>query len=152
MRRRLPSPALVIASVALFVALAGAGVAASVAYVRSAKPLVLLPANVSADGTVSGARMTGGRVSEGVYTLTIRGDSFAASSISTPIHSMVSSHVADGTGTNARFDTPSSCGVSSETIAQNGSARVEVDCFTFGSAGWQPADASFDVQIVGPGR
>jgi len=149
---RRPSPALIVAMAALFLALGGAGYAASVALVQSAKPLVLLPANVSADGKVTGARMTGGRVSEGVYTLTIRGDSFAANRISTPIQSMVSP--IDGTGTSAQFSAPTAatCQVSTETIAQNGSAKVEVDCFTFGSAGWKPADSAFDVQVVGPGR
>jgi hypothetical protein len=153
MRRRLPSPAVVIASLALFVALGGAGFAASLALapVRSPNPLVLLPAGVSAAGKVTGPRMTGGRVSEGVYTLTIRGDTFAASKISTPIHTAVSAY-ADGTGTSAKFATPSTCEVATKTIAPNGSARLEVDCFAFGSAGWKPADTAFDVQIAGPGR
>ncbi|MDX6481438.1 MAG: hypothetical protein QOG85_1948, partial [Gaiellaceae bacterium] len=61
---RRPSPALLVAVLALFLAVGGVGYAASVAYVRSAQPIVLLPAGVSADGKVTGARMTGGRVSQ----------------------------------------------------------------------------------------
>lgn len=149
---RRPSPALIVAMAALFLALGGAGYAASVALVQSAKPLVLLPGSVSADGTVSGARMTGGRVSEGVYTLTIRGDSFAANRVSTPVHSIVSP-ILTIAGKGVTKNTPPTCGVSSENIASNGSATVEVDCFTYdASAGWQPADTAFDFQIVGPGR
>jgi hypothetical protein len=136
--------------VALFLALGGAGFAASVALVKSAKPVVLLPASVSAAGKVNGARMTGGRVSAGVYTLTIRGDSFGLNKASTPVHSSVSPILTiSGKGVTT---IPPQCGVSSETLAANGSAKVEVDCFAYAPAsGWQPADTAFDFQIVGPG-
>ena len=152
---RRPSPALAVGMVALFVALGGAGVAASLAVsqVFSAKPLMLLPGSVSAAGKVTGARMSGGRVSQGVYTLTILGNSFASSK--TSVHATISPLVtgtADGTGTSAQFPGPPSCETASETIAQNGSATVQVDCFAYGSSGWKPTDAAFDVQIVGPKR
>ena len=151
MRRRLPSPALVLASIALFVALAGAGVAASVAFVRSPKPIALVPGNVSADGKVSGPRLSGARVSEGVYTLTIRGDTFAPNGAVARVQSMVSPQVITVVGTNKVLDP--TCDTSGESIASNGSATVEVDCFTFDpAAGWQPTDATFDFQMVGPSR
>jgi hypothetical protein len=150
MRRRLPSPALVIASAALFAALAGAGFAASFAYVRSAKPITLIPASVSADGKVTGARVTGQRVSQGVYTLTIHGATFAANNAITPVQSMISPDVITIVGSNRT--TPSSCEVASQTVPSNGSAQLEVDCFSLDSstATWLPADAAFTVDISGP--
>jgi len=154
--RRLPSPALVIAAVALFVALAGAGFAASIAFVRSPRPLAILPASVAADGKVTGAHMTGGRVSAGVYTLTIRGDEFAPNrfgGIVTPVQSIISARVLTVIGSGFPTKVPPTCETASEQIASNGSATVEVDCFTYDpAAGWQPTDAAFDVQVSGPSR
>ena len=151
MRRRLPSPALVIASLALFVALAGAGVAAGLALVRSPQPIMLVPGNVSADGKVTGARLSGARESQGVYTLTIRGDTFAPSGKVAAVQSMVTPQVLTIAGSNKVLDP--TCDTSGERIASNGSATVQVECFTFDpAAGWRPTDAAFDVQISGPSR
>lgn len=146
---RRPSPALIVAMAALFLALGGAGFAASLALspVSSAKPLVLLPAKVSADGKVTGARITGGRVSAGVYTLTIQGTSFGVGR-SAPVNSSVSPTITiSGKGVTT---IPPQCSVSGESMLSNGSAKVRVNCFAYGPAGWQPTDAAFDFQIVGP--
>ena len=149
MRRRLPSPALVIASIALFVALGGAGFAASVALVKSPKPIALVPGNVSADGKVTGAHLRGARVSEGVYTLTIIGDTFARNRTVMPIQSLVSPHAYTIVVSNTVIDP--TCDTSGGSIGANGSAKVEVRCFAFDPAtGWKPTDAAFDVQISGP--
>jgi hypothetical protein len=91
-----------------------------------------------------------------VYTLTIRGDSFAGEKISTPIHSSVTPF-GDGTGTAAQSTAPppnpATCTVAKEAMATDGSANVEVHCFAYDArTGWLPADAAFDVQVVGPGR
>jgi hypothetical protein len=146
-RRRLPSPALVLASIALFVALGGAGFAASVALVKSAQPTMLVSGGVGTDGKATGAGVSGGRASEGVVVITIRGDMFARPTATpkrlratiTPLYSVQR---------GARM-----CGIGSEKIASNGGATAEVDCFEFvPGTGWQPADTAFDFQIVGPGR
>jgi hypothetical protein len=149
MRRRLPSPALVIASIALFVALGGAGFAASFVLVKSPKPLVLLPGNVSADGKVTGPHLSGARVRQGVYTLTIIGATFAPSSTVARIQSLVSPHVITIVGSNKVIDP--TCDTSAGRVAANGSAKIEIDCYRFDpGTGWQPADAAFDVQVSGP--
>ena len=155
MRRRLPSPALVLASIALFLALGGAGFAASLALVRAPQPVMLVSGGVGTDGTATGPGVSGGRVSEGVFVITIRGDMFAPTNNARTKHlrATVTPQFVDGTGTSARFDGPPTCGVKSENIASNGGATVEVDCLTFDPAtGWQPADAAFDLQMVGPSR
>ena len=147
--RRLPSPALVIASLALFVALAGAGTAASLFLVRAPKPVMLVSGDVSASGKVTGPRLTGGRQSVGVYTLTIRGDTFAPSPLS-KVHATAGPFTF--TGHASRYS-PAICNVASEDLAPNGSATAEVDCFTYDDvAGWQPTDVAFDFQMVGPSR
>jgi hypothetical protein len=149
MRQRLPSPALVVASVALFVALGGAGFAASVALVKAPKPTALVPGNVSADGKVTGAHLKGQRVGQGRYTLTIIGATFAANRTTARIQSLVTPQVITIQGSNRVIDP--TCDTSGGALAANGSAKVEVDCFTFDPAkGWQPTDAAFDFQIVGP--
>lgn len=141
---RRPSPALVVAMVALFVALGGAGFAASLALapVTSPKAVVMVPGSVSAAGKVTGARMTGGRVSTGVYTITISGGTFAPGRTG---QAFASARMVSGGGINI----PQICDVASMDIALNGSARAQVDCFTPGSGGLKPADAAFDLQIVG---
>jgi len=153
MRRRLPSPALVIASIALFLALGGAGFAASLALVKAPGAVNFVPASVSAHGKVTGRWVTGARVSEGVYTLTIRGDTFAPNAAITPIQSIVSPQVLTISGAGFSRKVAPTCETASKAIASNGAARVEVDCFTFDPAsGWQPTDAAFDIQVIGPGR
>jgi hypothetical protein len=150
MRRRLPSPALVIASLALFLALAGAGVAAGLALVRAPKPVILVSGSMSANGKWFGGLAHGSEKSTGVYTLTINGDTFAPNSTARGVHTFVTPLLRTGAdGTTA----PSHCGVSTETVASDGSAGVEIDCFAYDpAAGWQPADAAFDVQVLGPGH
>jgi hypothetical protein len=149
MRRRLPSPALVIASLALFVALAGAGVAASVALVKSPKPITLVPGSVSAAGKVTGAHLTGTRVSQGVYTLTISGNTFAATKA--PIAELFA--VARTSTPGHQIHQAQYCGTAREAIASNGSATAEVDCLAYDPAtGWTPADTPFDVEMIGPGH
>jgi hypothetical protein len=149
MRRRLPSPAVVVASLALFVALAGSGAAASYFIVRDAKPVMLIAGAVDSAGKVSGPRVTGARESAGVYTLTIRGDTFAPSRKASTVQVALSTLFVD---TKAAPRLPS-CGVSSQNLASNGSATLEVECFTYDpAAGWQPTDAAFDFQVVGPSR
>lgn len=145
-----PSPALVVASIALFVALGGAGVAATLALapVRSPQPLVLLPAHVSANGKVVGPRLTGSRSSAGVYTLTVRGDTFAPNATSRGVYTVNTSILSKGAAPG-----PATCAVASENLTSNGGAKAEVDCYTFnGAVGWQPTDAAFDLQIAGPSR
>jgi len=147
---RRPSPALVVASIALFVALGGAGFAASLALspVRSPKPVVLVPGSVSANGKVTGTRMTGGRASLGVYTITISGGTFASNKTFKQIESMVGVHASS----NGKVIDPT-CDTSGGTVGSNGSATVEVDCFTYDLAsGRQPTDAAFDIQVIGPSR
>jgi hypothetical protein len=151
MRRRLPSPALVIASIALFAALGGAGFAASLALapVRSPKPLVFLPASVSANGKVTGARVTGRRLSAGVYTLTITGNTFGANAKVAGVQSVVTPQVITIAGSNRVIDP--TCDTAGKSVASNGPTTLKVECFTFDPAsGWQPTDAAFDVQIAGP--
>lgn len=155
MRRRLPSPALVIASIALFVALAGAGAAASLFLVRSTKPVMLMSGSVGLSGTISGAGLSGGRVSEGVYVITIRGDSFAPARNFPRVRATVTPEVITiigGNGASAKL--APSCAVASRNIASNGGATAEVDCFKFDAASgdWVPTDAAFDLQLVGPSR
>jgi len=153
MRRRLPSPALVIASLALFVALAGAGVAASLALVRSPKPVMLVSGSMSANGKLIGGLAHGTEKSTGVYTLTINGDTFAPNKTFLLPRMSVTPQVITISGSGFEQKVPPTCEVASETIAQNGSATAEVDCFTYDAAsGWQPADAAFDFQMLGPSR
>jgi hypothetical protein len=150
-RRRLPSPALVIASIALFLALTGAGVAASLAIIHSPHPTTLVSASVSSDGNVTGARITGGRESIGVYTLTIIGNTFAPNKTFAPGQTTVSPLVIDDTAGAPRI--PPACDVASKNIARNGSATADVDCFTYAaSTGWVPTDAAFNFLMLGPSR
>ena len=155
MRRHVPSPALIIASIALFLALTGAGVAASLAVIHSPHPTALVSGNVSTDGKVTGAHLTGGRESTGVYTLTISGNTFATNKTFAPGQTTVSPLVLEGylTPDGKRVNVPPSCDVVHGAIAANGSAKAEVDCFTYGgSTGWVPTDASFDFLMLGPSR
>jgi hypothetical protein len=148
MRRRLPSPALVIACVALFVALAGAGFAASYVLVKSPSAVTLVPGNVSASGKVTGSRLRGARVSEGVYTLTIIGRTFSPSLTIRGMQSMVTPQVITIVGSNKVLGP--SCDTSPPKFTSAGAAIVQVSCFTFDPAlGWTPADAAFDVQFTG---
>lgn len=153
MRRRLPSPALVIASVALFVALAGSGVAAALALVRAPKPVTLVSGSMSADGKLIGGLSHGTERSTGVYTLTINGNTFAPNKSFLQPRLSITPQVITISGAGFEQKVPPTCEVASETIAANGSATAEVDCFTYDPAsGWQPADAGFDFQMVGPSR
>ncbi len=147
MRRRLPSPALVIASVALFVALAGAGFAASLALVRAPRPVTLVSGHMPADGKLIGGLSHGTEKSTGVYTLTIRGDTFAPAK---HLRGKVEAVLFTSPGERA---TPAQCNVASEDLTSSGGATAEVDCFTFDpAAGWQPAETAFDFQMIGPSR
>jgi hypothetical protein len=151
MRRRLPSPALVIASVALFVALAGSGVAASLFLVRAPKPVMLVPASVSADGKVTGAGAHGQREGVGDYTITIRGDTFAPTATRLSVQSSVSP-VITISGSGLR-NSPPICNIASETLGSNGSATAHVLCYSLDNGvTWEPQDVSFDFQMVGPSR
>lgn len=152
MRRRLPSPALVLASIALFVALAGAGVAAGLAIVRSPQPTMLVSGAMPASGKLQGGLAHGTERSTGVYTLTIRGDTFSAPNRYFPqVNAMISPTITiAGKGVTT---IPPECSVAQEDLASNGSATVEVDCFTYDpAAGWVPAETGFDFQVVGPSR
>jgi hypothetical protein len=150
MRRR-PSPALVIACIALFLALSGAGFAASLALVRSVQPVALVPGSVSADGKVTGTRLTGERVSQGVYTLTINGPAFGQNGKASAVRTLVTPQVITIAGSN-RVVAPT-CDTSGTGFASDGSRTVQVSCFAFDPAtGWAPIDASFDVQFAGSPR
>jgi hypothetical protein len=152
MRRRLPSPALVIASIALFLALAGTGAATEFAILRTGHPTRLVSGNVSTDGKVVGSGLTGGRKSAGVYTLTVTGNTFARKPFVTG-QAIVSPIVLEAFVNGRVVKVPPSCDVAAKSFASNGSAKAEVDCFTYGgSTGWVPTDASFDFQMTGPSR
>jgi hypothetical protein len=147
-RRRLPSPALVIASVALFVALGGAGFAASLALVKAPQPVTLVSGGVGTDGKATGAGLSGGRKSQGVYVITIRGDMFAPASASRHLRDKVEAVLRKGVTT-----IPPQCGIASENLTSNGGGKVEVDCFEYNPAvGWLPTDTAFDLLAVGPSR
>lgn len=155
MRRRLPSPALVIASIALFVALGGAGFAAATAFVRAAKPITLVTGSMSANGKLQGSLSHGTERSTGVYTLTIAGDTFAPNKLFPQVRAIVSSRTITVVGTNGAADKvlDPTCDTSGGDIASDGSATLEVDCFTYDpAAGWVPTDTAFDFQMLGPSR
>ncbi len=138
---------------ALFVALGGAGVAASLALVRAPQATMQLTGSVSLDGLVSGPRLTGNRVSEGVYSLTIAGDTFAPTLRTKHLRAFVSAKLPAVTDPTGAHSAPPICEVASEAMASNGSATAEVDCITFDPGTlWEPADASFDVLFLGPSR
>jgi hypothetical protein len=135
--------------VALFVALAGAGVAASLTLVRAPKPVMLVSGNMPADGKLIGGLSHGTEKSTGVYTLTIRGDTFAPNGANAALRSVVTPVVP----ANAVGIGPPMCSVAAENVASNGGATAEVDCFSYDpAAGWQPASTAFDFQMVGPSR
>jgi hypothetical protein len=151
MRRRLPSPALVIASAALFVALAGAGAAAGLALVWSPRSNVVVSGSVTPDGKLIGGLSHGTEKSTGVYTITVNGTPFAPSkAVPHPLNIQLAVDI------NAKGVTtipPPACAIASQDIDSNGGATAEVDCFAYDPAsGWQPADAGFDFQMVGPSR
>jgi hypothetical protein len=152
MRRRLPTPALVIASIALFVALGGAGFAAATALVKAPQPVTLVSGSMSADGKLIGGLSHGTEKSTGVYTLTINGNTFAPhNKVFLVPRLSVTPQVITISGSGFDQKLPPTCAVANETFAPNGSARAEVDCFTYNAAtGWVPADAAFDFQVAGP--
>ena len=137
--------------VALFVALAGAGVAASTAFVRSIKPIALVTGSVGADGKVTGAGLTGGRVSQGEYVITVRGDSFSRSSALWPhMHASITPAITiNGSGLRSA---PPHCGVASEDISSNGGGTAYVICYSLNGVVWEQQDASFDLTLAGPSR
>ena len=119
--------------------------------VKSPKPVTLVPGNVSADGKVTGTRLSGARVSQGIYTLTISGSTFSPGFTGTipSIQAIVSPHVITIIGSNKVLDP--TCDTTGQKIRSNGSAVLQVDCFVFDPAsGPKPTDAAFDVQISGP--
>jgi hypothetical protein len=153
MRRRLPSPALVIASIALFAVLGGAGFAASVALVRAPKPVTLVSGVMSANGKLIGGLSHGTERSTGVYTLTINGATFAPFKPFPEPRLSVTPHMITISGSGFDQKVPATCEIASETIAKDGSATAEVDCFTYDPAsGWKPASAAFDFQMLGASR
>ena len=154
MRRRLPSPALVIASLALFLALGGAGFAAATALVKAPKPVTLVSGSMSANGKLLGGLSHGTEKSTGVYTLTINGNTFAPNNkLFLQPRLSISPQVITINGSGFEQKIAPTCAVATETIAANGSATAEVDCFTYDAAsGWVPADAAFDFQMLGPSR
>ena len=154
MRRRLPSPALVIASIALFVALGGAGFAASLALVKAPQRTTLVSGSMSANGKLIGGLSHGTERSTGVYTLTINGTPFRShDQIFLQPRLSVTPQVITISGSGFDQKIVPSCAVADEKFAANGSATAEVDCFTYDAkAGWQPADAAFDFQMAGPSR
>ena len=138
--------------VALFLALSGAGFAAATAFVRSARPTTLVYGSMSADGKLVGGLSHGTERSTGVYTLTISGDTFVPGTLSL-VRSTISPQVITISGSGFEQKVPPTCQIATERITQNGGALLEVDCFTYDAAsGWQPANAAFDFQIVGPSR
>ena len=153
MRRRLPSPALIIASIALFVALGGAGFAASFALVKAPQPTKLISGNMSASGKLIGGLAHGTERSPGVYTLTISGSQFALHNTSFPQPRLSVTPTLTISGKNGAATNPPTCTVVSEAIGANGGATAEVDCFTYNpAAGWVPTSAGFDFQMLGPSR
>ena len=154
MRRRLPSPALVIASIALFLAVGGAGYAASVALVKAPKPTTLISGSVLANGKLIGGLAHGTERSTGVYTLTINGNPFAANNkLFVQPRLSVTPQVITISGSGFEQKVAPTCAVASEKFAPAGSATAEVDCFTYDPAtGWVPSDAAFDFQMAGPSR
>ncbi len=150
MRRRLPSPALVIASIALFLALGGAGFAASLALVKAPQPTTLVSGSMSANGKLIGSLSHGTERSTGVYTLTINGDTFAHGRAAFPQPRLSVTPTLTISGKGAAPNPPT-CSVVSEVIGANGGATAEVDCFTYEpAAGWMPTSVGFDFQMVGP--
>ena len=132
-------------------ALGGAGFAASLALVKAPQPITLVAGGVGTNGKVTGAGVSGGRQSKGVFVITIRGDMFAPSARTKHLRQVASAHlVYDVSGAPSA---PPTCAFGSNDFAANGSATATIDCFEFDrAAGWQPADAAFDFQIVGPSR
>jgi hypothetical protein len=138
---------------ALFVALAGAGVAASLALVRAPKPVMLVSGSMSANGKLIGGLSHGTEKSTGVYTLTINGDAFAPNKSFPAPRLSVTPQVITIQGSGFEQKVVPTCAVASETIASNGGATAEVDCFTYDpAAGWQPSEAAFDFLMIGPSR
>jgi hypothetical protein len=154
MRRRLPTPALVIACIALFVALGGAGFAASVAMVKAPQLTTLVSGSMSANGKLIGGLSHGTERSAGVYTLTITGGTFAFNNKSFPQPRLSVTPTLTIVGKAGAATPPPSCAVASEAIASNGRATAEVDCFTYDAAagGWVPTSTGFDFQMLGPSR
>ncbi len=152
MRRRLPSPALIVAMIALFAALGGAGFAASLALVKAPQPVTLVSGSMSASGKLIGGLSHGTERSPGVYTLTISGNTFGLnkSSFPQPRLSVTPTLTIAGSGAAAN---PPSCAVAAEKLASNGGATAEVHCFVYDpAAGWVPASTGFDFQMLGPSR
>src|SRR3954468_15331033 len=150
MRRRLPSPALVIASVALFLALGGAGFAASLALVHAPQRTTLISGSMSANGKLIGGLSHGTEKSTGVYTLTINGNTFAShNKLFLQPRLSVTPQVITISGSGFEQKVAPTCAVATETIASNGSATAEVDCFTYEPAsGWKPAGAAFHFPML----
>ncbi len=148
MRRRLPTPALVIACIALFVALGGAGFAASFALVKAPQPTTLVSGSMSANGKLIGGLSHGTEISPGHYTFTLPANTFRVTRLfPQPRLSVTPTLTISGIGAAV---SPPSCAVASEKLSANGGATAEVDCFTYDPAtGWKPAEAGFDFQMIG---
>lgn len=150
--RRLPSPAVVIASAALFVALAGAGAAASLFLVRAPQPTMLVSGQVGADGLVTGPGLSGGRVSEGDYVITIRGDMFSPTSSARTKHLRAFVEPTFTVNASGLRTIPPQCGVVSTDISSNGGGTARVLCYSVDGTTWVEQDASFDLALLGPSR
>lgn len=138
---------------ALFVALGGAGFAASVAMVQAPQLTTLVSGSMSPNGKLIGSLAHGTERSTGVYTLTINGNGFAFANKSFPQPRLMVSPAITIVGKTGAPPSPPSCAVASETIGSNHRATAEVDCFTYDAkAGWVPTNAGFDFQLLGPSR
>ena len=143
---RRPSPALVVAMVALFVALGGAGFAAAMAVfpVQAVKPTVYFAGRVTGPG-VNGQGLKVTHVNTGSYTLTITGEPFKRASA--PANMTVSPFVAPG---KAEIPPPTVCNLTSSQIQTNGSVIAGVLCQSYSSTGWKPSDTEFNFALSGP--
>jgi hypothetical protein len=137
--------------IALFAALGGAGFAASLALVKTPKPVTLVSGSMSANGKLTGSLSHGTEKSTGVYTLTINGGAFAQRKAA--LHPLNIQIAVDMNAKGVATIPPPACVVASEDLASNGGATAEVDCFAYDpAAGWKPAEAGFDFQMLGPSR
>ena len=131
---------------ALFLALGGAGFAASMAVfpVQAVKPTVYFAGRVTGAG-VNGQGLKVSHPSTGSYTLTITGEPFKRASA--PANMTVSPFAVLG---KAQIPPPTVCDLTSSQIQTNGSVIAAVVCQAYGSGGWKPADTEFNFALSGP--
>jgi hypothetical protein len=149
MRRRLPSPALVIGCIALFAALGGAGYAAvlTLSPVQAIKPTVYAAGRIGTNAAVeAGVGVKAGHPDLGSYTLTISGEPFRRASAPAL---MTVSPLTPPTG-KATAPPPTLCNLISSQIQTTGIVTAGVRCYALSSGTWKPADAEFDFALSGP--